>query len=97
MTQLLLVDGIYDSSPSQTVNRLPDDWLVYAALLPTLLTLASIILTAATGFGAITAGHDVWNTAAVSAIRGDADDYVQGLAKLGITKLPAVEKVPPAR
>jgi hypothetical protein len=84
MTQLVLVDGTYDSSPSQRVaNRLADDWLVYAALLPALLIVAGIALTGAAGFGA----HNVKNTAAASAIYVEAD-YVQGLAKLGIAKLP---------
>jgi hypothetical protein len=52
--------------------------------LPALLTLAGI------GVTATIAWHNQapWHTATVSAILHDGDDYVQGLAKLGIAKLP---------
>ena len=83
MTQLLL----QDSAPWLRVgNWLPYDWPVYAAFLPALLTLAGIVVTAAitTSWPDRTFAHAV----AVTATRGDADDYVQGLIKLGIAKLP---------
>jgi hypothetical protein len=67
-----------------------DDWLVYAAFLPGLLTLAAIGVTAAIAWHSQT----LWNVAAASPIRGDADDYVQGLAKRGIAKLPGYEPPP---
>jgi hypothetical protein len=68
-----------------------DDWLVYAALLPALLTLWAIGVTAAMAWH----NQAIWHAAAtVSVIRGDADDYVQGLAKLGIAKLPGYEPPP---
>jgi hypothetical protein len=65
-------------------SRLPDDWLLYAALLPMVLTLVGIILTAATGVGAVNARLNVGYAAVVS----KADDYVRGLMRLGIVQLP---------
>jgi hypothetical protein len=67
-----------------------DDWLVYAALLPALLTLSAIGVTAAMAWH----NQAIWHAATVSALRADADDYVQGLAKLGIAKLPGSERPP---
>jgi hypothetical protein len=71
--------------PSQTRN-----WIVYAAFLPALITLAAIGVTAAM------AGHNqpLWHAGTLTVIRADADDYVQGLAKLGIAKLPGYEPPP---
>ncbi len=67
-----------------------DDWLVYAALLPALLTLSAIGVTAAMAWH----NQSLWQAATVSAVRGDADDYVKGLAKLGIAELPGYEPPP---
>jgi len=73
--------------PSQTRY---DDWIVYAALLPAVLALAGIGVTSAIAWH----NQALWNVTALSAIRGDADDYVQGLAKRGIVKLPGYEPPP---
>jgi hypothetical protein len=64
-----------------------DEWLAYAALLPVLLTLAGIGVTVAIAY------HNpaLWHVATVSVIGGSADDYVQGLARLGIVKLPGYD------
>jgi TRAP-type uncharacterized transport system fused permease subunit len=67
-----------------------DDWIVYAAFVPALLTLVGIGVTVAI------AAHNqaLWNAATLSAVRADADDYVQGLAKRGIITLPGYEPPP---
>jgi hypothetical protein len=68
-----------------------DDWPIHAALLPAILTLAGIGVTATTGSwfeGTFRKDADV------SAISGDVDDYVQGLARRGIANLPASELQP---
>src|SRR5436305_11872144 len=64
-----------------------NDWLAYAALLPVLLTLTGIGVTVAV------ACHNqaLWHVATVNVIGGTADDYVQGLARLGIAKLPGYD------
>ena len=69
-----------------------DDWIVYAALLPALLTLGGIGITAAIAWH----NQALWTAATRSAMYsdGDADDYVRGLAKLGIVKLPGYEPPP---
>ncbi len=65
---------------------------VYAALLPALLTLGGIGITAAIAWH----NQALWTAATRSAMRSDsdADDYVRGLAKLGIVKLPGYEPPP---
>jgi hypothetical protein len=65
-----------------------DEWLAYAALLPVLLTLTGIGVTAVA-----TAYHNkaLWHVATVNVISDTADDYVQGLARLGIVKLPGYD------
>jgi hypothetical protein len=69
-----------------------DDWIIYTALLPALLTLVGL------GATAVLAWHNpVLRNAAspsASAIAGDAEDYVQGLAKYDIVKRPAPEPPP---
>jgi hypothetical protein len=63
------------------MTRLHQGWLIYAALLAALLVLAGVGITAARGLWfAHPASHD-------SNIVFDAD-YVQGLVKQGIVKLP---------
>src|SRR5215471_20068970 len=66
------------------------DWIVYVALLPALLVLAGIGVTAAMGWDT----QALRNTATLSAMPGNADHYVEGLAKLGIVKLPGYERPP---
>src|SRR5262249_52706883 len=66
------------------------DWIVYVALLPALLVLASIGVTAAMGWDT----QALRNTATLSAMPGNADHYVEGLAKLGIVELPGYERPP---
>src|SRR5207248_2843766 len=74
------------------MTRLPSqirygDWIIYVALLPALFTLAGLAVTAAIAWH----NQSLWNANALSAIPGDADDYVQGLAKRGIIELPGYE------
>jgi hypothetical protein len=64
------------------------DWIVYVALLPALLVLAGIGVTAAMGWDT----QALRNTATLSAMPGNADHYVEGLAKLGIVQLPVHER-----
>jgi hypothetical protein len=65
-----------------------DDWLLYVAVLPALLTLVAFGATAAFA----------WHFQAVvkTTTERATDDYVQGLARLGIVKLPGYEP-PPSR
>ena len=65
-----------------------DDWIVYAALFPALLTLIGL------GVTAVLAWHDpvLRNAASTSASASPIDsDYVQGLAKYVIVKRPVPE------
>jgi hypothetical protein len=66
------------------------DGRAYVALLPTLVILVGL------GLSATIAWHNqaVWNATTLSATRSDADDYVRGLAKRGIAKLPGYEPLP---
>ena len=61
-----------------------DDWVIYTAFLPALLTLTGITVTVAIAWH----NHSLWQVATTTAVRSGADDYVQGLARLGIAKLP---------
>jgi hypothetical protein len=61
-----------------------DEWIVYAAFLPALLTLGGIGTAAAIAWHA----QRPWHVSAERAVCVGADDYVQGLAKRGIAKLP---------
>jgi hypothetical protein len=79
------------SDRSRAELRLTDDWPVYIAFLPAILASATIAITSAIAFGtasswrqAIPPTEDVKATPA-------ADDYVEGLAKLGIAKLPSYD------
>jgi hypothetical protein len=69
-----------------------DNWIVHAALLPALLTLAGIGATTAIAWH----NQTLWDPATLSTIRidSDGDDYVQGLAKLGIVQLPGYHPQP---
>jgi len=64
-----------------------DDWLIYAAFLPVLLALTSIAVTAAVAWH----NHALWQVGATPASYAGADDYVQGLARLGIARVPRQE------
>jgi hypothetical protein len=64
------------------------EWLVCVAFLPVLVTLTAIVVSTAMGW------HKHRHIGAVSAIRSGADDYFQGLERLGIAKLPADERPP---
>src|SRR5215471_20378914 len=66
------------------------DGIVYVALLPALLVLASIGVTAAMGWDT----QALRNTATLSTMPGNADHYVEGLAKLGIVELPGYGRPP---
>jgi hypothetical protein len=61
-----------------------DDWLIYAAFLPALLAVTCIAVTAAVAWH----NHALWQVGATPASYAGADDYVQGLARLGIAQLP---------
>jgi hypothetical protein len=69
------------------------DWIVKAALLPALLTLAGVAVTTIITLRT----QALWNAATHGALRSDshADDYVRGLAKLGIGKLPGCQPATP--
>jgi hypothetical protein len=80
------------SLPRQWVEkRLSDDCPIYAAFLPGILTLAGIGITALTDSWF---DGTFWNATGTNAIGGDVDDYVQGLARRGITNLPGSELQP---
>jgi hypothetical protein len=64
-----------------------DDWLVYAAFLPALLVLTGVAVTAAIAWH----NHALWQVGSMSASYAGDDDYVQGLARLGIAQLPHQE------
>jgi hypothetical protein len=66
------------------------DWLIYVALVPAVLTLAGLGVTAAVAWH----NQTLWTAAAPSAVPSDSDDYVQGLAKRGIMELPGYETSP---
>jgi tellurite resistance protein len=81
-----------NSSRRRAQNRLPDDWPVYAAFLPAVLTLAGIGITATVG--SWFDGTTLWDVADANTIGGDVDDYVRGLARRGIANLPGSELRP---
>jgi tellurite resistance protein TerB len=83
------VDG---GSPRQQIDRrLSDDWPIHTALLPAILTLSGIGITATTGSWF---EGTFWKVAHVNANTGDVDDYVHGLARRGIANLPGSELRP---
>jgi hypothetical protein len=65
-----------------------DEWLVCVAFLPVLVTLTAIVVSTAIGW------HKHRHIGAVSAIHSDADDYFQGLERLGTAKLPVMDALP---
>jgi hypothetical protein len=67
-----------------------DERIIYAAFLPALFTLLGIGVSAAMAWLA----QMPWHIPAVSAVCASADDYVQGLAKRGIVKMPGYEFPP---
>ncbi len=82
----------HGGSPSRSIeNRLSDDWPVYVALLPAVLASAAIGITAAIALGTASSWHQRPADAAGLKAAPEADDYVEGLARLGIAKLPGYE------
>jgi len=85
----------HGGSPGRRVeNRLADDWPVYIALLPAILASAAIGITAAIALGTANSWHQ--NPAEAAGVKATpaADDYVEGLARLGIATLPRYEPAP---
>ena len=79
----------HDGSPGGPVeNRLKDDWPVYIAFLPAVLACAALGITAALALGTAGSWHQSLSEAAGVKHTPGADDYVAGLAKLGIAKIP---------
>jgi hypothetical protein len=62
-----------------------DEWLICAAFLAALLVLTSIGLTASIAWH----NQSFWQVATSTPSYSRADDYVEGLARLGIAKLPS--------
>jgi hypothetical protein len=80
----------HGGSPGRRVeNRLAADWPVYVALLPAVLASAAIGITAALALGTANSWHQSRPDAAGVKPTSAAQDYVEGLARLGIAKLPA--------
>jgi len=75
-------------------NRLPEDWPVYLGFLPSVVISVALAIV----FGATTPCHERVSSHAanITSSPGDADDYVKGLAKRGITGIPGRE-LPPVR
>jgi hypothetical protein len=67
-----------------------DDWPVYIAFLPAALASAAIAITAAIALGTAGSWPQKPDAAGLKATP-QADDYVEGLARLGIAKLPRQE------
>jgi len=65
-----------------------DDWPVYVAFLPAALAAAAIGITAAIALGTAGSWTQKPSDAAGMKPTPQADDYVEGLARLGIAKLP---------
>jgi hypothetical protein len=80
----------HGGSPSRRVeNRLTDDWPLYVALLPAALASAAIGITAAVALGTASSWHQRVPLDAMGLkATPKADDYVEGLAKLGIARIP---------
>jgi hypothetical protein len=79
-------DAKHGGFPGQRAeNRLADDWPIYVAFMP-----AVVIGIAAAICFSTASLHDrtLSNAAGVRSTQGDTDDYVEGLARLGIAKLP---------
>ena len=72
-------------------NRLADDWPVYVAFLPGVV----IGIAAAITFSAFVSWPErAASSAANIATPGDDDDYVKGLVKLGIARIPGYDPPP---
>lgn len=80
----------HGGSPGRRIeNRLDDDWPVYVAFLPAVLASVAIGITAALALGTVGS----WHLSPADAVKATpaTDDYVEGLAKLGIAHLPRYE------
>src|SRR5260370_38249810 len=72
----------------RTGTRLADDWPVYVAFLPAVLASAAIGITAAFALGTVGSWHrSPADAAGVKATTGP-DDYVDGVARMGIAHRP---------
>src|ERR1700694_2329563 len=69
-------------------NRPADDWPIYLAFLPAVLASAAIGITAAIALGTASPWHQSPADAADVNATAAADDYVEGLARLGIASIP---------
>jgi len=80
----------HGGSPGRRVeNRLTDDWPLYVALLPAALASVAIGITAVIALGTASSWHQrMTPDAAGVKAAPEADDYVEGLAKLGIARIP---------
>jgi hypothetical protein len=82
----------HGGSPGEPVgNRLTDDWPVYVAFLPAVLASAAIGIAAALALGTASSWHQSLSEPAGVKHTPGADDYVAGLARLGIAKIPRYE------
>jgi hypothetical protein len=82
----------HGGSPGRRVeNRLADDWPIYLAFLPAILASAAIGITAAIALGTASPWHRSPADAADVEAAVAADDYVEGLARLGIASIPRHE------
>jgi hypothetical protein len=82
----------HGGSPGRRIgNRLADDWPVYVAFLPAVLASAAIGITAAFALGTVGSWHQSPADAAGVKATTEADDYVEGLARMGIAHLPRYE------
>jgi hypothetical protein len=82
----------HGGSPGRSIeNRLSDDWPVYVALLPAVLASAAIGITAAIALGTASSWHQRPADGAGVKAALATDDYVEGLARLGIANLPGYE------
>jgi hypothetical protein len=83
----------HGGSPGGPVEHRLPDWPVYVALLPAVLASTAIGITVAMTLGTAHSWHPGGANSAGMKIMPGGDDYVEGLAKLGIAKLP---NYPPA-
>ncbi len=80
------LQGIHGYLPGRTAaRRLASDWPVYVAFLPSVV----IGIAAAVDFGAPDSCPESRpSSASAKSTPGDADDYVEGLARRGIARIP---------
>ena len=77
-------------------NRFTNDWLVYLALLPAVLASIAIGITVAMTLGTASSWHHPTSQAAgMKVTPPETDDYVGGLAKIGIAKIPGYDPASP--